>query len=194
MLWAVLTLPHRARSLLWKIFSLPSLKFGKPQSGKLITSFSLTFFHCLSMAPRPVFVHDSLLSWKCVKFIVTYVRHLQHAPCGSARLSCGATPTSCQGMVLAHSWCGLCPLSLPSVAWLISTSLPKFPQLKEKIKEWQCETKLWFYPNYRVASWNNNARGTAWIAGVLVKGFTGISIENSPSCSSDFSFILFCKR
>lgn len=172
-------------------------RFFKPQSGKLNAFLFLTFIHCLSMARRPVCVHDSLLSWKCVKFFVMWVRHLQHTPCGSARLSCGATPAWCQGMVVAHPQCGLCPFILPSLAWLgwlISTSLPKFLQLMGKNNKWQCETKLWFYANDRVISWNNNAQGTAWIAGVLVKGFTGVSTENNHNCFSDFSFSLFYKR
>lgn len=57
--------------------------------------------------------------------------HVSQAPLtdtshGSARLSCRAAPALCQGIVLAPSWHGLWPLTL-SLAWLVSTSLPKLP-------------------------------------------------------------------
>lgn len=100
------------------------------------------------------------------------------------RDACG--PFSAWFVPIHSAWLGL--------AWLISTSLPQFLQLMGKINKWQCETKLWFYANDPVISWNNNAQGTAGIAGDLVKGFTGVSTENNSRCFSDFSFSLFYKR
>lgn len=66
--------------------------------------------------------------------------HVSQAPLmdtlhGSARLSCRAAGAPCQGIVLAHSWHGLHPLRLLSLARLTAISLPRSSVLVGKIKE-----------------------------------------------------------
>ena len=137
-------------SLPWKVFGLPSPRFGRPQSGKCNTFlFWLPFAAWVRHQGQFVFMTHCFL--ECA----SNSRHVSQAPLtdaprGSARLSCRAAPALCQGIILAHFWRGLCPHNLLSLAWMISISLPEFPLSKgEKTNKWQCKTRLSFYPVYQ---------------------------------------------